>query len=181
MQLQFQQPTGTMPGAMINRFQDRRAGYDPTEIRAAVRAWSAADSQDAVACLIIDEWEAQGGKGIDFPPDITMRRQKLFRILDNRYDTEQYRERIQQLTPAILAVLPLEFRHRLAPEDNFMARFASMEKELSEAKRALMLNAPRHQLVKEVREGIEHLLGMLPVDALAPVLSGLASIAPGLM
>ena len=56
-----------------------------------------------------------------------------------------------------------------------------MEKEISEAKQAVMLNAPKHQLVKEVREGIEHLLNMLPGDAVVQVLSGIAAIAPGVM
>lgn len=62
-----------------------------------------------------------------------------------------------------------------------MTRFAAMEKEISEAKQAVMLNAPKHQLVKEVREGIEHLLNMLPGDAVVQVLSGIAAIAPGAM
>lgn len=34
---------------------------------------------------------------------------------------------------------------------------------------------------KEVREGIEHLLNMLPGDAVVQVLSGIAAIAPGVM
>lgn len=36
-----------------------------------------------------------------------------------------------------MTVLPLEFRHRLMPEDNFMSRLARLEKETSEAKIAV--------------------------------------------
>ncbi len=35
-----------------------------------------------------------------------------------------------------------------------MTRLAEMEKELSEAKQAVILNAPRHQKLKEMSEGI---------------------------
>lgn len=67
----------------------------------------------------------------------------------NRFDSEQYRENVRQLTPAIMAVLPLEYRHRLLPEDSFMSRLARLEKETSEAKVAVAMNAPRHQKLDE--------------------------------
>lgn len=180
--LSFQQNTDFPPVAMINRNQPSQPSpadkHD--QIRDAVRAWAAQlDNQDAVAGIIVEEWERQGGAGLDFPDDLSRRRQKLFRWLDG--DTGYAREKIRQLTPAILSVLPLEFRGRLAPQDDFMARYASMEKEVSEAKRALMLRAPQHQMVKEVREGIEHLLGLLPGEAVIQVLSGIAAMAPGVM
>lgn len=47
-----------------------------------------------------------------------------------------------------------------------MARLAEMEKELSEAKQAVILNAPRHQKLKEISEGI---VSMFRVD---PELAG---------
>ena len=56
-----------------------------------------------------------------------------------------------------------------------------MEKEIGEAKRAVILRAPQHQLVKEVREGIEHLLALLPGEAVVQVLSGLAVMGPEVM
>ncbi|SQK58413.1 bacteriophage regulatory protein CII [Escherichia coli] len=57
--------------------------------------------------------------------------QKLFRFLDNKFDSEKYRNNVRELTPAILAVLPLEYRGYLVEQDSFMARLAEMEKELS--------------------------------------------------
>ena len=176
----FQEDTGFTPAAMINRTQPKQ-DISCDAIRDAVRSWSASAGQDVVAALIVEEWRQRGGEGIDFPSDISRQRQKLFRFLDNRFDSEQYSENVRQMTPAILAVLPLEFRGRLVGGDSFIARFAAMEKEISEAKQALMLNAPKHQMVKEVREGIEHLLNMLPGDAAIQVLTSIAASVPGVM
>ncbi|HHR5464379.1 TPA: toxin YdaT domain-containing protein [Salmonella enterica subsp. enterica] len=177
--LSLHQNTGFHPAAMINRNQQSRVDKHE-QIRDAVRAWSASmDNQDVVAGLIVEEWERQGGAGLEFPDDLSRRRQKLFRWLDG--DTRYAREKVRQLTPAILAVLPLEFRGRLISQDCFMTRYAAMEKEVSEAKRAVILRAPQHQLVKEVKEGIEHLLALLPGEAVVQVLSSIAAMAPGVM
>ncbi|MDM3178693.1 toxin YdaT domain-containing protein [Citrobacter sp. Cf108] len=152
--LAYQNNTGIHPGAMINRAQ-AKAAPDHEKIRDAVRAWSSAlDNQDVVSALIIKEYREQGGTAVSFPDDISRARQKLFRFLDNHFNSERYRENVRQLTPAILAVLPIEFRNRLLPEDNIMARLARMEKETSEAKIAVAMDAPRHQKLKELSEGI---------------------------
>lgn len=125
--LPFQQNTGFNTGALIKRNQLRESDHDG--IRSAVRAWAAAEGQDVVSAYIIDEWRQQGGEEIAFPDDISRARQKLFRYLDNPAESERYREYVRLLTPAIMTVLPLEFRHRLMPEDNFMSRLARLEKE----------------------------------------------------
>lgn len=44
-----------------------------------------------------------------------------------------------------------------------MARLAEMEKELSEAKQAVILNAPRHQKLKEMSEGIVSMFRVDPI------------------
>ncbi|HAT4606224.1 toxin YdaT domain-containing protein [Citrobacter freundii] len=150
--LSLHQNSGYQPAAMINRNQQPQVDRHD-KIRAAVRAWSASlDNQDVVAGLIIEEWERQGGTGLNFHDDLSRKRQKIFRWLDS--DTGYARENVRQLTPAILAVLPLEFRSRLLPEDNVMARLARMEKETSEAKIAVAMDALRHQKLKELSEGI---------------------------
>ena len=95
---------------------------------------SAVDNQDVVAALIVNEYREQGGSTIDFPDDVSRARQKLFRFLDNKFDSEKYRNNVRELTPAILAVLPLEYRGYPVEQDSFMARLAEMEKELSEGK-----------------------------------------------
>ena len=140
------------------------------KIRDAVRAWSAVDNQDVVATLIVNEYREQGGGTIDFPDDVSRARQKLFRFLDNKFDSEKYRNNVRELTPAILAVLPLEYRGYLVEQDSFMARLAEMEKELSEAKQAVILNAPRHQKLKEISEGIVSMFRVDP-DLAGPLMA----------
>lgn len=151
--LTYQNDSDIPRGGMINRAQPYK-GQCHEGIRDAVRSWAGVDGQDVVTALIIEEYLAQGGDDITFPDDLCRKRQKLFRLLDNHFNSERYRENVRQLTPAILAVLPIEFRNRLLPEDNIMSRLARMEKETSEAKIAVAMNAPRHQKLKELSEGI---------------------------
>lgn len=167
--LTYQQTSEFIPTAVINRSQTKQApGHE--KIRDAVRAWSAVDNQDVVAALIVNEYREQGGGTIDFPDDVSRARQKLFRFLDNKFDSEKYRNNVRELTPAILAVLPLEYRGYLVEQDSFMARLAEMEKELSEAKQAVILNAPRHQKLKEMSEGIVSMFRVDP-DLAGPLMA----------
>ncbi|WP_334662594.1 toxin YdaT domain-containing protein [Klebsiella pneumoniae] len=168
--LPFQQNTGFNTGALIKRNQLRESDHDG--IRSAVRAWAAAEGQDVVSAYIIDEWRQQGGEEIAFPDDISRARQKLFRYLDNPAESERYREYVRLLTPAIMTVLPLEFRHRLMPEDNFMSR---LEKETSEAKIAVAVGAPRHQKLKELSEGIVEMFRIDP-ELTAPLMAIVTSM-----
>lgn len=170
--LSFQQNTGFNPGALIKRNQAKVADHDG--IRSAVRAWLQLRA-DVVSAHIIDEWRQQGGEEIAFPDDISRARQKLFRYLDNEVDSEKYRANVRLLTPAIMAVLPLEFRHRLLPEDNFMSRLARLEKETSEAKVAVAMGAPRHQKLKELSEGIVEMFRVDP-ELTAPLMAIVTSM-----
>ncbi len=171
--LSFQQNTGFNTGALIKRNQLRESDHDA--IRSAVRAWAATEGQDVVSAHIIDEWRQQGGEEIAFPDDISRARQKLFRYLDNPADSERYREYVRLLTPAIMAVLPLEYRHRLLPEDRFMSRLARLEKETSEAKVAVAMGAPRHQKLKELSEGIVEMFRIDP-ELTAPLMAIVTSM-----
>lgn len=171
--MSFQQNTGFKTGALKKRNQPIVAEHD--SIRSAVRAWAAAEGQDVVSAHIIGEWRQKGGGEIDFPDDISRARQKLFRYLDNPAESERYREKVRLLTPAIMAVLPLEFRHRLMPEDNFMSRLARLEKETSEAKIAVAVGAPRHQKLKELSEGIVEMFRIDP-ELTAPLMAIVTSM-----
>ncbi|MDP1255525.1 toxin YdaT domain-containing protein [Klebsiella quasipneumoniae] len=171
--LPFQQNTGFKTGALIKRNQPIVTEHD--NIRSAVRAWAAAESQDVVSAHIIGEWRQQGGGDINFPDDISRARQKLFRYLDNPAESERYREYVRLLTPAIMAVLPLEYRHRLLPEESFMSRLARLEKETSEAKVAVAMGAPRHQKLKELSEGIVEMFRIDP-ELTAPLMAIVTSM-----
>ncbi|MEH3196690.1 toxin YdaT domain-containing protein [Klebsiella variicola] len=171
--LSFQQNTGFKTGTLIKRNQLRESDHDA--IRSAVRAWAAAEGQDVVSAHIIGEWRQKGGEEIAFPDDISRARQKLFRYLDNPAESERYREYVRLLTPAIMAVLPLEYRHRLFPVDNFMSRLARLEKETSEAKIAVAVGAPRHQKLKELSEGIVEMFRIDP-ELTAPLMAIVTSM-----
>ncbi|WP_374149780.1 toxin YdaT domain-containing protein [Klebsiella variicola subsp. variicola] len=171
--MSFQQNTGFKTGALIKRNQPIVTEHD--NIRSAVRAWAAAAGQDVVSAYIVEEWRQQGGEEIAFPEDISRARQKLFRYLDNPADSERYREYVRLLTPAIMAVLPLEYRHRLFPVDNFMSRLARLEKETSEAKIAVAVGAPRHQKLKELSEGIVEMFRIDP-ELTAPLMAIVTSM-----
>ncbi|WPS41441.1 toxin YdaT family protein [Klebsiella aerogenes] len=173
--LTYQHNTVFVPTAMINRAQTKQ-DHDHELIRDAVRAWaSAIDNQDVVSALIINEYREQGGDSISFPDDISRARQKLFRFLDNRFDSDQYRENVRQLIPAIMAVLPLEFRTKLAPKNDTMSLIASAMKECAEAKQAVLLNAPEHQKLKEVSECIASLFRLMP-EQVGPLMTMVTSM-----
>lgn len=164
------------------RIQHRRSDKAKSAERVRSRRYSlcrsrlaAAEGQDVVSAYIIDEWRQQGGEEIAFPDDISRARQKLFRYLDNPAESERYREYVRLLTPAIMTVLPLEFRHRLMPEDNFMSRLARLEKETSEAKIAVAVGAPRHQKLKELSEGIVEMFRIDP-ELTAPLMAIVTSM-----
>lgn len=171
--MSFQQNTGFKTGALIKRNQPIVTEHD--NIRSAVRAWAAAAGQDVVSAYIVEEWRQQGGEVIAFPDDISRARQKLFRYLDNTAESERYHEYVRLLTPAIMAVLPLEYRHRLLPEDSFMSRLARLEKETSEAKVAVAMGAPRHQKLKELSEGIVEMFRIDP-ELTAPLMAIVTSM-----
>lgn len=172
--LTFQQSTPIQSGSMINRFQQKQE-VTHEKVRDAVRAWAAAnDNQDVVAGLIVAEWHASGGQGIDFPADLSRQRQKLFRWLDG--ETEYARSNVRQLMPAILAVLPLEFRARLLPpQADAMSRVAAAIKECAEAKQAVLLDAPKHQKLKEMSEGIVSMFRLEP-DLAGPLMAMVTSM-----
>ncbi|WP_058911627.1 toxin YdaT family protein [Entomohabitans teleogrylli] len=157
------------PGALIN--QNQRAAADPPDheaLRSAVRAWGNAAGQDVVAALILERWRAQGGHNLDIPDDLSRQRQKLFRWLDG--DTERARANVRELAPAIMDVLPLEYRDRVMPrDDDLITRLTAAISCCGRAKQAVMLNAPEHQKLRELSQGIISLFRLAP-ESIYPLL-----------
>ncbi len=169
--LTYQQSTAFKPDAVIYRNQVMSQKNEPDQqaVRSAVRAWAAdCRSREFVAALIAEEWRRAGGEGLEIPTDPHRQMQKIFRWLDG--ETEYAAENVSLLTPAILAVLPLEFRGRLVPEEDKMARIAAAMKECAEAKQAVLLGAPEHQKLKEVSEGITSLFKLMP-EQIGPLMT----------
>ena len=86
---------------------------------------------------------------------------------------------MRQLTPTILAVLPLEYRGALVGGDCKLTRLAQAEKEVAEAKRAVLLDAPRHQKLKEMSEGIAALFRLEP-DLAGPLMAIVTTMLGGI-
>ncbi|MCS3602709.1 hypothetical protein M2371_001918 [Buttiauxella sp. BIGb0471] len=167
--LRFQNDSSHIKSGLIFQNQFMKASDDSLQHRnvcAAVRAWASRDGQLTAADEVRKEWERSGERGLNVPSDSDVWKVKFFRWLDNPEGSTKYRTYIKRLMPAIMAVLPLEFRVRLVPEDNIMMRLARLEKETSEAKVAVALDAPTHQKLKELSEGI---VEMFRVD---PALTG---------
>ncbi|MEH1048299.1 toxin YdaT family protein [Enterobacter hormaechei] len=174
--LAYQQGNKFSSTAMIyqNRREPDSKALNIDGIRAAVRAWAAnCRSREFVAALIVEEWRATGGTGLDIPTDSHRQMQKVFRWIDG--DTEYAANNIRQLAPAIMAVLPVEYRTRLIGADCKMSRLAEAEKELAEAKQAVLLDAPEHQKLKEVSEGIASLFRLMP-EQVGPLMTMVTSM-----
>ncbi|HDV8455405.1 TPA: hypothetical protein RKU11_000647 [Enterobacter asburiae] len=174
--LAYQQGNKFSPTAMIyqNRREPDSTVLNIDGIRAAVRAWAAdCRSREFVAALIVEEWRATDGTGLDIPTDSHRQMQKVFRWIDG--DTEYAAKNIRQLAPAIMAVLPVEYRTRLIGADCKMSRLAEAEKELAEAKQAVLLDAPEHQKLKEVSEGIASLFRLMP-EQVGPLMTMVTSM-----
>lgn len=175
--LTFQNNNTAMDRRLISQNQRKAVSGDSFSHHAvcsAVRAWAASiNNQDFVTGLIVEEWERQGGEALDFPDDLSRSRQKLFRWLDGT--TMAAHRNIQMLTPSILAVLPLEFRGRLVPKNDTMSLIASAMKECAEAKQAVLLDAPDHQKLKEVSEGIASLFRLMP-EQVGPLMTMVTSM-----
>ena len=143
---------------------------DHRDICSSVRAWAAAEGRVAVALQIQEAAEELQLDGVDFSGQADVWNVKLFRWLDNKEDSASYRKNVEQLVPAIMSVLPIRYRDRVVKNDSFAYRMARLEKEVSEAKQALMLDAPKKEKLKELGEGIFEMFRVDP-DLTAPLLA----------
>lgn len=182
--LHFQNDSSYIKSGLIFQNQFNGTASDNLQhqdLCAAVRAWASRDGQLTVADEVRKEWERTGEYGLNVPSNSEVWKVKFFRWLDNREDSQKYRKYIEKLAPAILSALPTEFRCRLVAQDNKMILLAVAEKEVSEVKQAVMLDAPTHQVVKEGHEALASILNLLPVDSWGPVLAGLMNMVPGVL
>lgn len=148
----FQQSSRASSNPMIfpcHQSKSEEQDIDHRDICSAVRAWAAAEGRVAVALQIQEAAEKLQLDGVDFSGQADVWNVKLFRWLDNKEDSASYRKNVEQLVPAIMSVLPLRYRDRVVKNDSFAYRMARLEKEVSEAKQALMLDAPKKEKLKE--------------------------------
>ncbi|EOF7239580.1 toxin YdaT family protein [Enterobacter roggenkampii] len=149
----FQQSSRASSNPLIfpcHQSESAEQDIDHRDICSAVRAWAAVEGRVAVALQIQEAAEELQLNGVDFSGQADVWNVKLFRWLDNKEDSASYRKNVEQLMPAIMSVLPLRYRDRVVKNDSFAYRMARLEKEVSEAKQALMLDAPKKEKLKEL-------------------------------
>ncbi|MCU7781981.1 toxin YdaT domain-containing protein [Lelliottia amnigena] len=171
--LSFHQSNRAPTERLIFNCHQEAAARQPIDHRAicsAVRAWAAAEGRVSVALQLQEAAEELQLDGVDFSGQADVWNVKLFRWLDNKEDSASYRKNVEQLVPAIMSVLPLRYRDRVVKNDLFAYRMARLEKEVSEAKQALMLDAPKKEKLKELGEGIFEMFRVDP-DLTAPLLA----------
>jgi len=170
--LTFQQSSRAPAGRLIFNCHQKAAeqSIEHRAICSAVRAWAAAEGRMVAALQIQEAAEEMQLFGVDLTGQPEVWNVKLFRWLDNKEDSAVYRANIEQLAPAIISVLPLAYRDRIESNDNLAYRLARLEKEVSEGKQALMLNASKKEKLKEMSEGIFEMFRVDP-DLTAPLLA----------
>lgn len=181
MELSYQQVNSVTASRLTFPFhknQPNSADVKHKAVCAAVRAWAGEEGRLSVALKIREACESLGLAGVDVSGNGDVWNVKLFRWLDNKDDSPGYRQNVELLYPAIEAALPIEFRTRLAPQDCLLSRLAEMEKEVSEAKQAVMLNAPKHQKLKEMSEGIVSMFRVDP-ELAAPLMAMVTTMLGG--
>ncbi|HGG8841279.1 TPA: toxin YdaT family protein [Enterobacter soli] len=172
--LSFQQNNRASSDSMTFQFHQDEAAVQHVDHRAlcsAVRAWAAGQGRMVVAMEIKEAAEDMELSGIDMAVNADVWNVKLFRWLDNKEDSAVYRENVKQLAPAIISVLPLEYRGRVVKNDNFALRIARAVKEDAEAIQAVVLKAPQHERLKEISESIVAKFYLDGPDSVAPLMA----------
>ncbi|MEI7407940.1 toxin YdaT family protein [Pectobacterium aroidearum] len=164
-----------------SRNQSRQSVSAHAAVRDAVDAWQKTlpgKAQEAIALLVVEEWRRRGGRGLQLGDSARNNKQNLFRWLDNPFNSKRYAGYIEQLAPVIADVMPIEIarQYGLKKGKTKAELVATAMKECSDAHQAKLLGAARHVLEKEVKEGIESLMRLMPPDSWGPVLSSVSAV-----
>ena len=91
-------------------------------IEIVLLAWAAEVGQAYAANAIAEEYQRNGGNQLRLVPGKTWANQQNIFHRWLKGETEQQRDKIRQLLPAILRVLPRDIRHRLSIYDTIERR-----------------------------------------------------------
>ncbi|PLY37334.1 hypothetical protein F164LOC_10110 [Pectobacterium carotovorum] len=177
----YQDDNYAKSGLLKSRNQSRQSVSAHAAVREAVDAWQKTlpgKAQEAIALLIVEEWKRRGGRGLQLGDSARNNKQNIFRWLDNPFNSRRYAGYIEQLAPIIADVMPIEIarQYGLKKGKTDPELVAAAMKECSDAHQAKLLGAARHVLEKEVREGIESLMRLMPPDSWGPVLSSVSAV-----
>lgn len=181
--LSFQQNNRTHLERMKFQFHQETTENQPIDhhaICSAVRAWAAAAGRMFVALVIKEAAEEMGLSGIDMSGNADVWNVKLFRWLDNKEMSHVYQANVEMLAPAIISVLPLEYRERVVKHDSFALRIARSVKEDAEAIQAVVLKAPQHERLREISESIVAKFYLDGPDSVAPLMAMVTTMLGGI-
>ena len=183
--ISLQQTTGFQQGLLIPNYQNvPRNNNMLTHIREAVRAWNKATpgaAQDHISQLVAREWIARGGRGLLLVGSKHNVKQNFFRMINTPGPKND--ANLTALLPVIIDVMSRD-NEKVAREFGLLKGKTKEEviaeaiKECAEAKQAVMLNAPEHQKLKEVSEGITSLFRLMPeqTGALMTIVSSMLGV-----
>ncbi len=151
----FQQSSRASSNPMIfpcHQSESAAQDIDHRDICSAVRAWAAAEGRVAVALQIQEaaenfnlmEWISQAGRCLEREDVSLVGQQRRLRIVPKERRTAGARDHV-----CITTSIPRPCRK----ERLVCLPDGQLEKEVSEAKQALMLDAPKKEKLKELGEG----------------------------
>ena len=150
-------------------------------IREAVKAWNRATPGPAqlhISQLVAEEWIARGGRGLLLAGSEHNTRQNFFRMINDPGPKND--KNLLLLMPVIIDVMARDNeqvarRFGLISGKTKAELIAEAMKECAEAKRAVLLDAPKHQKLKEMREGIVSMFRLEP-DLAGPLMTIVTSM-----
>jgi hypothetical protein len=142
---------------------------DHRDICSAVRAWAAAEGRVVVALQIQEAAEELQLDGVDFSGRADVWNVKLFRWLDNKEDSAFTERTSNSWCPRSCLYYRFDTATRVVKNDCLPTAWPGW-KRVSEAKQALMLDAPKKEKLKELGEGIFEMFRIDP-DLTAPLLA----------
>ncbi|WP_176917933.1 toxin YdaT family protein [Superficieibacter sp. 1612_C1] len=175
--LTFHDDTKERSSPVISNYQGvPRNNCKLNRIREAVKAWNRATpgaAQLHISQIVAKEWIARGGRGLLLAGSEHNTRQNFFRMINDPGPKND--KSLVQLIPVIIDVMALDNeevarRFGLISGKTKAELIADAIKECAEAKRAVMLDAPRHQKLKEVSEGIVSMFRLEP-DLAGPLMA----------
>lgn len=180
--LSFHDDTRGLSAPVISNYQDvPRNNCKLTRIREAVKAWNLATpgaAQLHISQLVAKEWMARGGRGLLLAGSEHNTKQNFFRMINDPGPKND--KSLVQLIPVIIDVMArdneeIARRFGLISGKTKAQLIADAIKECAEAKQAVLLDAPKHQKLKEMSEGIVSMIRLEP-DLAGPLMAMVTSM-----
>ncbi|MEN3754425.1 toxin YdaT family protein [Mangrovibacter sp. SLW1] len=155
-----------------------------SELRKAIKKWESTipgKAQENISQAVAKEWIDRGGTGLLLAGSVYNTKQNFFRMVNNPGPKND--KNLERLRQIIADLMPIEIARQYGIKQGMTESelVASAVKECSEAHQAKLLGVPITHLEKEVREGMESLLKLMPAECWGTVIASLSSMLPQCM